>query len=330
MTAARPSIIVIGGLNTDILGLKVHRLVGSGELTQGGELQISAGGKSRNIAQMIATLSGTGTVSMIGKTSCDPFGLWKAPIDALKNAGVNVDFISMESFEKTRKYPGIALIPVDVHGHNQIYVLPGINEDFSPQDIDRAIPLFDQAQSEHGMLVLTLECPFPTVVHAMRQANERGLRIMVDPGGAEEGVDYGPLLDNQHVFFLKPNAHEIYILTGQVVTDMHSARTAAQILLKRGVQHVLITMGSEGAYYFSEGKELHIPIPAIPDSGIHDETGCGDQTMAAICAALHGGKSIEEAIHIAIYAGTLQFGRYGIDPVKRSELNKILPAELAF
>ncbi len=46
------SVIVPGGLNTDILDLGVDRLLSPGELTLGGKVNIGSGGKSRNMAQM--------------------------------------------------------------------------------------------------------------------------------------------------------------------------------------------------------------------------------------------------------------------------------------
>jgi len=76
-------IIVPGGLNTDIVGLGVEKLLAPGELTLGGKLKIGPGGKARNMAQMGAVYLGDGTVAMIGRSSKDPFGLWKIPMQSL-------------------------------------------------------------------------------------------------------------------------------------------------------------------------------------------------------------------------------------------------------
>jgi sugar/nucleoside kinase (ribokinase family) len=45
-------IIVPGGLNTDIVGMGVEKLLAPGELALGGKLKIGPGGKARNMAQM--------------------------------------------------------------------------------------------------------------------------------------------------------------------------------------------------------------------------------------------------------------------------------------
>ena len=119
--------IVVGGLNTDIVAAGVDALLGPGELSRSGELLIGPGGKSSNIARMAACLLGERQVFMIGKTSRDPYGLWEVPVKALREAGVNTDHVAVEDRERSGKLPGVALIPVNRRGQNQIYCIPGIS-----------------------------------------------------------------------------------------------------------------------------------------------------------------------------------------------------------
>ena len=46
--------------------------------------------------------------------------------------------------------------------------------------------------------------------------------------------------------------------------------------------------------------------------------------MAALCAYLQAGQSVEEAAEVAILAGTLQFHRKGIQPICKKEIEDIL------
>jgi len=313
------STIVIGGLNTDIVALGAKKILQPGEHTYAEKLHIGPGGKSRNIAQMIATLSGRDHVAMIGRTAKDPYGLWKPPITSLHEVGVNTEFITTVSFEETLQYPGIALIPVDNKGSNQIYVIPGVNNDFSEKDIDNADPLFQTAAKNKGILISTLELPYKTALHAVKKANEAGIKVLFDPGGIDEGQDYKELLA-QKIFLLKPNEHEAKTLTGVAVKDGESAKTAADKLLQTGVENVLITIGAQGGYFFNKDTKKHIPIPKVKETGKKDETGCGDQTIAAFAYALNEGKDVVEAATTAIRAGTLQFYKSGISPLTRGEL----------
>ncbi|MFZ0390892.1 MAG: PfkB family carbohydrate kinase [Calditrichia bacterium] len=323
-------IIVPGGLNTDIIGLGVPRLLQSGELTLGGKLSIGPGGKARNMAQMAAVILGKGRVAMIGRSSRDPFGLWRPPIEALQQAGVNTDYIVFENFEKNgAKFPGIALIPVDKNGSNQIYVLPGVNENFSPEDIERAAPLFESSPGEKFMM-MALEIPEEVVLHAVQKAAANHIKVILDPGGIESSFSEEIYPE---IYFLKPNIHEAEILSGRKVQDFNSAGRAADILLKKGVQNVLITHGPKGGYLFNEQTRLHISVPDIQfPAKQSDETGCGDQVTAVICAVLANGGSVWEAAQKALLAGTLQFHRSGIQPVEAEVLEqywrKLHPASL--
>jgi len=312
-------IIVPGGLNTDIIGLGVEKLLAPGELTLGGKLKIGPGGKARNMAQMAAAYLGEGTVAMIGRSSKDPFGLWEIPMQSLNDAGVDTTFIKILSFDEAgQKYPGIALIPVDEKGRNQIYVLPGVNEDFSTQDVEEAQELFSD-EGKKKILLLALEIPMETAKYCIEKAASNGIRIVLDPGGMSAPA--AEIIDEK-IFLLKPNEHETKILTGLPVDDFESAKKAADILLSKGLQNVLITHGAEGAYLFNRDVSLHIRVPDVEDSAVHDETGCGDQVTAIVASGLAEGRDFIEAAELAVRAGTLQFNKAGIQPVSRQELLK--------
>lgn len=311
--------IVIGSLNTDLVATGIKQFPKPGEHVYGKELLIGAGGKSRNIADMIAHLAPAESVAMVGRTVRDPYGLWKAPLDALEKAGVNTDYVTILDYAEVSKLPGIAFIPVDEQGNNQIFVLPGISDDFSVADIDNAAPLFKEVGENNGMLVLTLECPLDTATHAVELANKHGLKVMLDPGGIEADSDLSRLIQ-AGIYLIKPNEHEAKMLTGVEVVDFDTAEQAAQKLHQEGIKNVLITHGAKGAYLFSEGQQAHIPIPDVEAGNEKDETGCGDQTMAALCAYLQEDRTVEEVSELAILAGTLQFHKQGVQPVTNEEI----------
>ncbi len=311
--------IVIGSLNTDLVATGIKQFPKPGEHVYGKELLIGPGGKSRNIADMLANLAPKESVAMVGRTVMDPYGLWRQPMDALAKVGVNTDYVNVLEYEAVNKLPGIALIPVDQQGNNQIFVLPGVSDDFSIEDIDAAVELFKKVAENNGTLVLTLECPLETATYAVQQANKHGLKVMFDPGGIEADTDLNELI-SAGIYLIKPNEHEAKMLTGVEVTDFDTAKQAAEKLQEQGVANVLITAGVNGAYLFSQDTQAHIPIPEVKAGDDKDETGCGDQTMAALCALLQEGKTVKEAAELAVLAGTLQFHRTGIKPVTKLDL----------
>jgi len=145
-----------------------------------------------------------------------------------------------------------------------------------------------------------------------------GLRVLLDPGGIRSDADVKALFASP-LYLIKPNEHETRILTGMSVSTLDDARRAAREFLSRGVANVMITLGKEGALFYNEHTDVHIPIPDVAGSDV-DETGCGDQTMAALCARLMAGADLLAAARTAVLAGTLQFHKLGIIPLTAAEL----------
>ncbi|CAN5950044.1 unnamed protein product [Sphagnum jensenii] len=319
-------VVTVGCVNTAIAAIGLDYLAQAGELSYGGTLNIGPGGKSANMAQMIAILIGKNRVAMVSKTSKDKLNLWRFPIDALEQHGVNTKFIKALSFEETNKYPCIALIPVDRSGAPQIYVIPGINDEFLPQDISDSQELFDAAAKQRGVVVLSLELPVVTAEATARLAHEQGIRLLLDPGGMLKDADYRGLFEHP-IFLLKPNEHEAKMLTGIDVRTKDDARLAARKLQEWGVENVLITLGDKGAFLLTDKTSLSLDVPPAllnKQSSVRDQTGCGDQSMAALCAALIAGATVEEAARQAVVAGTLEFYKEGVLPVSKEELEDAL------
>src|SRR5580700_883133 len=101
--------IVIGSLNTDLVAVGIKKFPKPGEHVYGKELRIGPGGKSRNIADMIAHLAPANSVAMIGRTVRDSYGLWKQPMEALAKINVNTDYVTILDNSESQKLPAIAL-----------------------------------------------------------------------------------------------------------------------------------------------------------------------------------------------------------------------------
>lgn len=311
-------VIVIGALNTDIVATGLQRFPEAGEHVYAKDLVIGPGGKPRNIAQMIGNFLPLNSVVMLGKTTKDPYGLWKPPVEALNEVGVNTEHIIYEDFATSQKMPGIALIPVEESGLSQIIVAPGISDDLSADDL----VVSQEVVSNADYLVLTMECPNDVIEKAIEIANKYDVKIMFDPGGVQEGEDISKILSS-NIFLLKPNEHEAEILTGIEVSDEETASMAAKKLKDTyNIPNIVITVGEKGAYLFEKGSDetVHIEPPEVTSKENLDATGCGDQTMAVLVAKIAEGKSLKVAVEQAIVAGTLQYQRVGINPVSSKEL----------
>lgn len=341
--------VVLGGSNTDFV-VSGARAARPGELVAGEGFTIGPGGKSRNVAQMMAVYLGPGRVAFVGRTlaAAGDFAeldrifaegraeadimprvyslLAQVPLQALRRAGVVTDFVTQVPYDGTAS--GIAEIVVLGSGENMIYSVPGVNAQFAPDDMDRAAPLFAAlaARGNGGVVPLALEIPIDTALRGAALAREHGLTVVLDPGGINkaEQLNRGAtgtleqLLDQ--VDIVKPNEHEALLLTGVEVTDDDSAGRAAEVLHQRhGTRQVIITAGSRGAWHWADGRlAFHA---AYRPGAVADTTGCGDQFMAILCSHLATDPAdMALALEHALVAGGLQAARLGIQPVARADV----------
>lgn len=317
---ASPKVIVVGGFHTDVFLDGVHLTLPADKISAATGLRIAGGGKSPNMARMIAEFLPPRTVLMLGRTIRDRYNLWKPPIESLRKSNVITDHILFSRIEEGR-YPGIAFLQNEQNTQaTHVCIYRGENMNFTPEDLDSKKEVFKQVGKQKGFLVLSFETPLPILKKAKELGKQHSLHIVIDPGGILKATsEILKLCANQDVFLLKPNHHEAEALTGIKVQNFSTAKKAAHKLLKQGVQNVLITHGRQGAYFFTKEVSKHLPISKeSPKKG--DAIGCGDQVLGTIVAALVSGTSVEKAAYWGVRAGELQFREKGIKPITKREL----------
>lgn len=176
----------------------------------------------------------------------------------------------------------------------------GSNGKLTPVDLTQAREAFTNA----SVLLLQLETPLVTVEAAAEIASETGTRILLNPAPAQKL----PASLLQRLFLITPNETEAELLTGVPVTDSSSASKAASILLSKGVQNVIITMGSAGAYVAS--KDLGQMVPGFKVNAI-DTVAAGDVFNGALAVALAEGKSLLDSTRFANAAAAVAVTRHG-------------------
>ncbi len=284
-------IIVIGSCNTDMV-IKSDRLPIPGETVIGGTFLMNAGGKGAN--QAVAAARQGGKVVFVSKTGNDVFG--KQSIELYKSEGINTEYI----FSDPKLPSGVALIMVDAHGENCIAVASGANGSLIPADIDKAK---NEVESS-DYLLMQLEIPIETVEFAAAMASAKGIPVILNPAPARTLSD--KLLKS--LFLVTPNETEAEILSGIKVFDWDSARQAADVISAKGVDNVVITMGSMGAFV-KEKEQYHI-VEAIKVVAV-DTTAAGDSFSGALCVGLSEGKSILDAVKSAAKVAALTVTRMG-------------------
>ena len=294
------NILVIGSLNADLV-VRAPRFPAPGETIRGEDLVTVPGGKGANQAVAAARL-GT-DVAMIGRVGTDSFGA--SLVENLKQNHVDATHVTRDMSAAT----GTAVIVVDSHGQNSIVLSPGANAKVKPADVEPAS--FSDPSTGSGqrvkLLLLQLEIPIETVVHAARLAKQNGVRVLLNPAPARELPD--ELLSNAD--YLLPNETELNLLAGKSVSDIASVETAARSLVTRGAKNVIVTLGANGALIVSKDKSKHIPSFTV---NVVDTTAAGDAFIGGFAVALLNGKSLEDAVQYACACGALAVTKFGAQP----------------
>ena len=288
---SKPSIIVIGSSNTDMVIQSAH-LPEPGETVLGGIFFMNAGGKGANQAVAAARLGGN--VSLIAKIGKDIFG--KQAVRLFKNEGIDTS-----SIMKDRDLPsGIALITVDDKGENCIVVASGANAALSARNLKK----FKEKIESASILLMQLETPVDTVAYGVALGAAGNCRVVLNPAPACSLPD--KLLRN--VSIITPNEREAGMLTGIDVTDLNSAEHAARLLQSKGVSTIIITMGAKGALLLHENKFSMIESPKVEAI---DTTAAGDVFNGALVVALAEEKEMDEAVRFACKAAAISVTRLG-------------------
>ena len=304
MTRAK-KIVVVGSCNTDMV-IKADRLPVPGETILGGTFFMNPGGKGAN--QAVAAARMGGNVTLISKTGNDVFGKQSVMLYTAEN--IKTDYI----FSDPKHPSGVALITVDAQGENCIVVASGANASLSPSDIDKASTEIESSD----LILMQLEIPIETVEYVAEKAQKKDIKVILNPAPARVLSDN--LLKNLYIII--PNKSEAEILSGIKVTDIESAKLAANIISSKGVNIVVITLGSQGALIKEYDDFLF--VDALKVEAL-DTTAAGDTFCGAVCVGLSEGKSILESVKLAARAAAITVTRMGAQSSipYRSELSSL-------
>lgn len=298
-------ILVFGSSNTDMT-VKTAALPAPGETVLGGDFTMSPGGKGAN--QAVAATRAGGDVSFICKVGCDQFG--NNALDHYSREGIDIS-----ASLRSGKPSGVALITVDRDAENCIVVASGANADVSVDDVRNSRALLESC----SILLMQLEIPVPAVMEAARIASGAGALVVLNP------APYGELPEElfRHVSLFIPNMTELSSFSGVKVCDVDSAVRAADVLFGKGVERMIVTMGSRGSLIVE--KDGHEFVPAMKVDAV-DTTGAGDTYCGALCVALAEGKTLSEAARFATAASAISVTKMGAQTAipTRAEIDALL------
>ena len=259
-------LLVLGSFMMDLV-VKTSRVPENGETIIGESFSRYPGGKGANQAVAAARLGKS--VTMIGKVGDDFFG--REAIKTLQAEKVNTDHMKRDP-----EYPtGVGTVILDTDGDNRIIVVPGANLAFTIEDLTEVEDVIKQS----SMLIVQLEMDIGMIEQAVNDAFNHEVPIILNPAPAQQLSD--KLLSK--VTYLTPNETEAEILTGLKVNSIEDAEAAGKMLLDKGVQTVIITLGANGALVVEGTRTYHVEgFPAIPV----DSVAAGDSFNGALAVGI--------------------------------------------
>ena len=287
----KPQIAVVGSINMDMV-FKTPRMPVPGETLMGHSFHQVHGGKGAN--QAVAAARMGGAVSFIACVGDDLNG--QSCLQALTQDGIELQNIRVVADCAT----GVAGILLDDSGENCIVLTTGANALMCNSDIDKASNAIEQAK----LLLCQLETPFATVLHAIECARRANVKVVLNPAPAQALSDQVLA----QVDYLVVNETEAALLSGYEVTDLASAEAAAAVLLERGAQCVLVTLGASGMWVATSGNSYFLPAFVVK---VVDTTAAGDTFVGSFAVALAEGMELRAACMFAQSAAALAVTKLG-------------------
>ena len=171
-------------------------------------------------------------------------------------------------------------------------MVSGANARVTPAQIERARSTLASADA----ILVQMEIPLDAIEATLRLGHHLGKPVILNPAPAQPL----PVEWLQLARYLTPNQHELAILLGAGVDEDF------RLLMQRAPTSVVLTRGSDGAWYRDDGEATHQPGFKVE---VVDTTGAGDTFNAALAVFLSEG--LPSAIRKACAAAALSVTRLG-------------------
>ncbi len=299
-------LVVLGSVNADHV-LQVPSFPRPGETLHGRNYQVIPGGKGANQAVAAARLNAdVGFIACIGD---DAFGINIR--ESFRADGINTKGVKLQPNCPT----GIAMIQVSDSGENSICISAEANDRLTAQALEPHLQQIREAK----YLLMQLETPIGGIEEAARIAKESRTTVILNPAPARLLSD--DLLSRVDV--ITPNETEAEVLTGITVTDDSSAQQAANALHHKGIEIVMITLGSKGVWLSQNGRGGSIKGFKVD---VTDTTAAGDTFNGALVTGLLEDMPLESAIKFAHAAAAISVTRFGAQTSipRRQEVEEFL------
>ncbi len=302
------SILVVGSFVIDLVAL-TDRAPNAGETLIGKSFHIFHGGKGAN--QAVAAKRLGADVTMVGCVGTDIFG-----DDMLKTMTAE-GFSDRYIKRTTEAATGCSLVTLETNGQNRICVTPGANMCFTCEDLQKTEKLVEQVST------VVTQCEMqPQIVDDLAAlCKKHHKRFILNPAPARTLSDE----TLSAVSVLTPNETELGVIVGRHLETDREFEDAAKELLERGVENVIVTLGSRGSILVNKDGVQFVPAMCV---NAVDTVGAGDSFTGSLAAFLEEGMDILSAMKRSTVVAGLQVQRQGAIPSMpyRAEVDRVASA----
>ena len=277
------TITVFGAVNMDIGGTPDAPLV-RGD-SNPGTVRTSPGGVGRNIAHNLCLLGSR--VHLVSAFGGDAYG--KQLADSCAALGIDIRESLFAEEERTSTY----LYITREDGDPELAVNDmRIYRKMTPEFIAGKADLLERSR----LIIVDANLPQETVEAICKGSKAP---VFAEPVSGAKALRFRNVLPFLHT--LTPNLLEAEALTGRSIDpeDPASLSAAACVLLREGVQQVVITLGAKGCF-FTDGSRARI-LPAFPARMVNGN-GAGDALISGLAAGFCNGFSLEDSVLLGMAA----------------------------
>ena len=266
-----------------------------------------AGGKGINVSKTIKALGGESLATgFLGGQTGENIQ------KRINELNISNDFVFVE--EETRVNTKVVEIGGCVTELNEM------GPTISDESMKLLLEVLNKYLKKETLLVLSGSVPNGVSKDIYRQitelAHKGGAKVFVDADGE---VFTNALLAKPDI--VKPNRLELEKYVGHRLESTEEIIESGKGLLEKGVKTVIISLGSEGAYFMDEKHTLYSPGLTVK---VNSTVGAGDAMVAAFSWGLDQGLSFEECAKLAIATSAGAVTTVGTKPPEKSVVEEFL------
>ncbi|ARF13357.1 1-phosphofructokinase [Sporosarcina ureae] len=274
-----------------------------GELNRTNEVYYYPGGKGINVSRVVHRL-GAETVAcgFIGGFTGDYIE------DFLQKEGIKTDFI---------RTTDITRINVKIKSTEETE-LNGPGPILNEKNFQRLLERISRLTEDDWLVIagrIPASLPSSFVSELATLCEKNKVRLVVDTSGPA----LKQIMEITKPFLIKPNEQELGELVGKTIHSKQEAVGYAKKLVGEGIQHVVISMGKEGALYVSATETL---AATAPKGKLVNSVGAGDSLVSGFIASYSIDGHAENAFRYGVASGSAT--AFQSDLCKKEDVESLL------